>query len=98
VLGSRRSRPSRTRPGAAPRGWHEARVVGEQIDFAVDLGAVPAPLPEILSLRQLEEWNYPVMRLARDLNPEALRVWGQTCLVKAHVGCRIAGEIKSLLD
>ncbi len=27
----------------------------DQVDIAVDLGAVPAPLPEILNLRQLVE-------------------------------------------
>jgi hypothetical protein len=29
--------------------------MSEQIDIAVDLGVVPAPLPEILTLRQLVE-------------------------------------------
>jgi hypothetical protein len=29
--------------------------MSEQIDIAVDLGAVPPPLPEILTLRQLVE-------------------------------------------
>ena len=29
--------------------------MNQQVDIAVDLGAVPPPLPEILSLRQLVE-------------------------------------------
>jgi hypothetical protein len=29
--------------------------MNEQVDIAVDLGVVPPPLPEILSLRQLVE-------------------------------------------
>lgn len=39
-------------------------VVREQVDIAVDLGVVPPPLPEILSLRQLVETT-PEMALMR---------------------------------
>lgn len=35
------------------RGHHGGFRVSEQVDIAVDLGVVPAPLPEILNLRQL---------------------------------------------
>ena len=31
----------------------------EQVDVAVDLGALPPPLPEIITLDQLEEMEFP---------------------------------------
>ena len=41
--------------------------MSEQIDLAVDLGTV-LPLPEFVV-----KWQFPLMLLARDLNPYALR-------------------------
>ena len=46
------SRVLRFRMGSAS---HEGGRLSEQIDIAVDLGVVPPPLPEILTLRQLVE-------------------------------------------
>lgn len=45
-----------------------------QVDPAIDLGVVAPGLPGIVSLREfVAAWEFPLMRVAKDLNPEASR-------------------------